>query len=566
MTRSGERVPGERTSRTRPPGERTDVLIVGGGPVGMALALDLRYRGIDCVVADAGDGQVRHPKVSTIGPRSMELLRRWGVADAVRDAGWPADHPLDIAWVTQVGGHELHRYRRGTAGNRPAFVHTPEPDQVCPAHWLNPVLTRAVGIHPDGPLRLRTSVGHVLRSDDHVEAPLTDHATGTTTTVRARFLVACDGAASPVRQACGIGAPALHRTQVFRNILFRAPGLRQRLGDRAALVHFLVLSSTLRFPLRSLDGNDLYNLVVGVDDGAADRADALSLIGAALAFDTPVELLGDGEWHLTHRVADRYRAGRVFLAGDAAHTLSPSGGFGLNTGMGDAADLGWKLAATLHGWAGRHLLDTYETERRPIAVESLKEANLNLERTLRRQVPPEIHLDGPEGERARTEMAERLAHSGVQREFDAPEIHFGLRYRSPAVIEDPGTPVRDGRPDARWRPGSEPGHRAAHAWWDATTSTLDLFGHGFVLLRFADHDGLAGLRRAFAGRGVPLTVRDGGDGEVAKLYERSFVLVRPDGHVAWRGDDLPRDPVAFVDTVRGDRAGTTHGEPVTGDR
>ncbi|MFF5563818.1 FAD-dependent monooxygenase [Streptomyces sp. NPDC012623] len=538
-----------------PSGERTDVLIVGGGPVGMAMALDLTYRGIDCVVADAGDGQVRHPKVSTIGPRSMELLRRWGVADAVRDAGWPADHPLDIAWVTRVGGHEIHRYRRGTARNRPAFAHTPEPDQVCPAHWLNPVLTRAVGVHPEGPLRLLTTVGQVRQARDHVDADLTDHATGRTGTVRARFVVACDGASSPIRRACGIEAPARHRAQVFRNILFRAPELKERLGGRAALLYFLMLSSTVRFPMRSLNGSDLYNLVVGADDDETGGADAMALIRDALALDTPVELLSDSTWHLTHRVADRYRAGRVFLAGDAAHTLAPAGGFGLNTGIGDAADLSWKLAAALDGWAGQGLLDTYETERRPIAVASVEEANVNLQRTLRRTVPPEIHLDGPEGEQARREMAKRLADSGAQREFDAPAIHFGLRYRSPAVIEDPGVPVRTGTPDAGWRPGSEPGYRAAHAWWDATTSTLDLFGRGFVLLRFGGDDGLAGVERAFAERGVPLTVRGGGDEEVAKLYERAFVLVRPDGHVAWRGDELPCDPVALVDTVRGERAG-----------
>ncbi|KOV67550.1 FAD-dependent monooxygenase [Streptomyces sp. MMG1121] len=531
--------------------EWTDVLIVGGGPVGMALALDLTYRGIDCVVADAGDGQVRHPKVSTIGPRSMELFRRWGVADAVRGAGWPSDHSLDIAWVTRVGGHEVHRYRRGTAGDRPAFAHTPEPDQMCPAHWLNPVLIQAVGVHPDGPLRLRTTVERVRQTDEHVAADLTDHATGTTGTVRARFLVACDGASSPIRQACGIDAPARHRTQVFRNILFRAPELNERLGDRAALVYFLMLSSTLRFPMRSLNGRDLYNLVVAGDDDTPDRADPLSLIGAALAVDTPVELLGDGAWQLTHRVADRYRSGRVFLAGDAAHTLSPSGGFGLNTGIGDAADLGWKLAAALNGWAGHLLLDTYDTERRPIAVESLQEANLNLQRTMRRQVPPEIHLDGPEGERARLKMSKVLESSGAQREFDAPEIHFGLRYRSPAVIEDPRVPVRHGKPDAGWRPGSEPGYRAAHAWWDAGTSTLDLFGHGFVLLCFTESAQLPSVERAFADRGVPLAVRAGAGGEVARLYERSFVLVRPDGHVAWRGDELPRDPAVFADTVRG---------------
>ncbi|MDI9884720.1 FAD-dependent monooxygenase [Streptomyces sp. HNM0645] len=541
-------------------GERTDVLIVGGGPVGMALALDLTYRGIDCMVVDAGDGQVRHPKVSTIGPRSMELFRRWGVADAVRGAGWPADHPLDIAWVTRVGGHEVYRYRRGTAASRPAFIHTPEPDQICPAHWLSPVLAQAVGVHPDGPLRLRTTVDHVLPADDHVDAVLTDQATGTTGTVRARFLVACDGASSPIRRACGIEAPGRHRTQVFRNVLFRAPELKERLGDRAALVYFLMLSSTLRFPMRSLNGSDLYNLVVGADGDGGARVDALTLIHEALAFHTPVELLGDSEWHLTHRVADRYRAGRVLLAGDAAHTLSPSGGFGLNTGIADAADLGWKLAATLNGWAGRHLLDTYDTERRPIALESLNEANTNLQRTMGREVPPEIHLDGPEGERARTEMAGRLESSGAQREFDAPQIHFGLRYRSPAIIDDPDVPVRHGQPDADWRPGSEPGHRAAHAWWDASTSTLDLFGRGFVLLRFADHDDLPAFEDAFAGRGVPLTVHQGGDPEIAKLYERSFVLVRPDGHVAWRGDDLPGDPATLVDTVRGERGEAASGE------
>ncbi|WP_197361846.1 FAD-dependent monooxygenase, partial [Streptomyces clavuligerus] len=508
--------------------EWTDVLIVGGGPVGMALALDLAYRGVDCVVADAGDGTVRHPKVSTIGPRSMELFRRWGVADAVRDAGWPPDHPLDIAWVTQVGGHELHRYHRGTAGNRPVFAHTPEPDQVCPAHWLNPVLARAVGVHPDGPLRLRTTVDRVLRRDDYVEATLIDQATGTSGSIRARFLVACDGAASPIRRSCGIDAPPRHRTRVFRNILFRAPGLREQLGDRAALVHFLVRSQTLRFPLRSLDGGDLYTMVVGADEDtpagrgggtAAGRGDALALIGDALAVDTPVELLGDGLWRLTHRVADRYRAGRVFLAGDAAHTLSPSGGFGLNTGIGDAADLGWKLAAALDGWAGRQLLDTYQTERRPIAVESLEEAHVHLQRTLRRPVPPGIHREGPEGGRARAEMAEQLRNSGVQREFDAPEIHFGLRYRSPAIIEDPTVPVRRGKPDADWRPGSEPGSRAAHAWWDGATSTLDLYGRGFVLLCFAGHEGVAGVERAFAERRVPLTVCRGGAGEVAACYE-----------------------------------------------
>ncbi|MFD4637159.1 FAD-dependent monooxygenase [Lentzea sp. NPDC058436] len=526
--------------------ERTDVLIAGGGPVGMALAIDLAHRGIDCVVAEAGDGAVRHPKVSTIGPRSMELFRRWGLADAIRGAGWPADHPLDIAWVTKIGGYELHRYRRGTAADRPVFQHTPEPDQICPAHWLNPVLARATG----APLRLRTSLSDVTQTGDHVHAVLTDLETGAKTEVQARYLVACDGASSPIRQACGIDSPARFQPQIFRNILFRAPELRAKLGADTALVHFLVRSPVLRFPLRSLDGDALFNMVVGVQDESAERTDALELIRDAIAFDTPVEVLSDGDWHLTHRVADRYRHGRVFLAGDSAHTLSPSGGFGLNTGIADAADLGWKIAATLGGWAGPGLLDSYEAERRPIAEASLNEANVNLRRTMDREVPQDIDLDSPGGEGARRAMAERLASSGAHREFDAPEIHFGLRYRSPVIVDDPGQSEEITVPDAAWRPGGEPGRRAAHAWWDSTTSTLDLFGDGFVLLRFAEDERLAGFQAAFAARGVPLTVHGGAE-DLVKLYERSFVLVRPDGHVAWRGDALPDDPATLVDTVRG---------------
>ena len=525
--------------------EETGVLIVGGGPVGLALALDLTHRGIRHLIIDAGDGVVRHPKVSTVGPRSMEHFRRWGIADRIRAAGWPEDHPLDIAWVTRVGGHEIHRLERGTAGNRPAFAHTPEPDQVCPAHMLNPVLADTVGVHPDGPLRYQCRLEHVEQHSDGVRATVTDQGTGTTTTVSARFLVACDGSSSPTRKAVGINAPTRHETQAFRNILFHAPRLPGRLtalGHRIALVYFLMHSWSLRYPLRSLDGRSLYNLVVS---GASEQ-DPLALVRDAIAFQTPVELVSDSVWHLTHRVADRYRSGRVLLAGDAAHTLSPSGGFGMNTGIGDAADLGWKLAAGLDGWAGPGLLDTYETERRPVALDSLAVAHTNLKRTTDREIPAALGRTTPEGARERAAMAERLATGGAHREFDAPEVHFGFHYRSPIVVADGMGEIT---PD--WRPGSDPGSRAAHAWIRHGLSTLDLFGHGYTLLRFSDSDRLDGFARAFAGRGVPLQITFCADPEIARLYRLPFVLVRPDGHVAWRGADLESAPRDLADVVRG---------------
>jgi flavin-dependent monooxygenase StaC len=523
----------------------TSVLIAGGGPVGLALALDLAYRGVDHVVIDEGDGVVHHPKVSTVGPRSMEHFRRWGIADRIRAAGWPDDHPLDIAWVTRVGEHEIHRFERGTVRNRPAFTHTPEPDQVCPAHWLNPLLANAVGVHPDGPLRYRCRIEQVEQDSDAVRVTVRDHTRGTTMTVAAQFLIACDGSSSGIRKAVGIDAPARYETQVFRNILFRAPELAGQLtamGHRTAMVYFLMRSAALRYPLRSLDGRGLYNMVIAGDAGQ----DAESVVRDAIAFPTRVEHVSDGTWQLTHRVADRYRSGRVFLAGDAAHTLSPSGGFGMNTGVGDAAALGWRLAAELDRWAGARLLDTYETERRPVALDSLEAANTNLKRTVDRDIPADLGKDSPEGVRARAGMAQRLVNDGAQGEFNAPEVHFGFRYRSPIVVADSPPELPPG-----WRPGSDPGSRAAHAWVRPGVSTLDLFGRGYTLLRFAESDRLDGFDRAFSDRKVPLRSMACGDGEIARLYRCPFVLVRPDGHVAWRGTQLPSAPAELADIVRG---------------
>jgi 2-polyprenyl-6-methoxyphenol hydroxylase-like FAD-dependent oxidoreductase len=521
----------------------TDVLIVGGGPVGMALALDLAHRGVGHLVVEETDGVVSHPRVGTIGPRSMELFRRWGIADEVRAAGWPDDHPLDAAWVTRAGGHEVYRIPLGTVAGRTTPKHTPEPDAICPQHWLAPLLAKAVG----DALRTSWRLDGFEQHGDHVHATVTDLGNGVTRTVRARYLVACDGASSLIRKVLGIAAPVRHRTQVFRNILFRAPELRELLGPRTALFYFLMLSPSLRFPMRALDGQGLYRLTVGVDNAEKSTMDSLGLVRRAIAFDTSFEVLSDNEWHLTHQVADRFSSGRVFLAGDAAHTLSPSGGFGMNTGIGGAADLGWKLAAALQGWAGPGLLATYEEERRPVAIASLEEANVNLRRTMDRELPPGLHDDGPKGEQVRAAVAEKLERSGARREFDAQGIHFGHVYRSSIVRAEPEPQDEPGG----WRQSATPGARAPHAWLEPGRSTLDLFGQGFALLSFGTSDGVAAAVQAFATHRVPLDTTVCHNPGVAALYERRFVLVRPDGHVAWRGDELPVGLDELVDQVRG---------------
>ncbi|GHF26691.1 monooxygenase [Streptomyces mashuensis] len=542
----------------------TDVLIVGAGPVGMALALDLGARGVDFLALEASDGEVFHPKVSTVGPRSMELFRRWGVADRIRAAGWPGDHTLDVAWVTAVGGHEIHRLSFGTADSRPVPPYTPEPEHACPQHWLAPLLARSVGVRgrdPGGRLWLRCRVDGFTHDDEGVTAVATDLADGSRLALRARYLVGCDGASSPVRKACGIEAPGRYATRVFRNILFRAPELLGLLGPRAALVYFLLRPPRLRFPLRAIDGRELYRLTVSAGEGTP-AGDAEQMVRTALGLDTPVEILSDNVWHLTHRIARRFRAGRVLLAGDAAHTLSPSGGFGMNTGIVDAADLGWKLAAELAGWAGPRLLDSYEAERRPVAEQSLEEANVHLARTLRRELPQEILDDSAEGERARKELARVLEESGVRSEFDAPDVHLGYRYASSLIAGngDGGGDGAGGGGGGDWRTAVLPGGRAPHAWLAPGRSTLDLFGRGFHLLAPAGRERTAPLEAAFALRGVPLETTDTSrwaPGSAARaLYGDAYCLVRPDGHVAWCGARPPSGAAAagaLVDRVRGAR-------------
>ncbi len=525
---------------------QTDVLIVGGGPVGLAIAVELCYQGIDCLLIEQTDGVVTDPKVSTVGPRSMEFCRRWGLAEDIRNAGWPLNHTLDVAWVTAVGGHEIYRVHFPSYAERTLPDYAPETEQVCPQDWFAPVFQNYLGEYPNGHIKFLTQLDKFTQTDEGVIAQVTNLETGYTETIQARYMVACDGARSAIRKACGVDAPTFHPTQTFQSVVFKAPELATVMGKNHAMVYFLV-NPSIQEPLRAVDGKELYRLILKPQPDGQVR-DATEAIKAAISIDTPFEIISNVPWRLTHRVADHFRAGNIFFVGDCAHTLSPSGGFGMNTGIGDAVDLGWKLAATLKGWAGANLLDTYEIERRPIAVRNLEEANANLERTQKRSIPPVIMTDSPAGDRIRQEMAEGMERSNVKREFDAPGVHFGFCYESPMIIADGTPPSHD---PSQWRQSSYPGCRAPHAWLEPGKSTLDLFGQGFVLLCFDSTPEIGRFEQACKERGVPFTSQQIDNPEIAQLYERAFILVRPDGHVAWRGDALPDDAGILIDCVRG---------------
>ncbi|MEM6399237.1 MAG: FAD-dependent monooxygenase [Cyanobacteria bacterium P01_D01_bin.116] len=531
---------------------KTEVLIIGGGPVGMSMAAELRYQEIDCILIEKTDGVVRDPKVSTVGYRSMEFCRRWGISENIRNAGWDKNHTLDVAWVTSVGEHEIFRVKLPSYAKRTQPLYAPETEQVCPQHWFAPEFLNFLGIYPQGIVKLNSELENFHQSDSGIVANIKNLATGNTETIEAKYMVAADGARAQIRKKCGVDAVEYHQTQTFQSVVFQAPELASQLGERNAMVFFLV-NPIIQEPLRAVDGKGQYRLILKPQENG-EIHNAYTAIKAAISFDTPIDVISNLPWRLSHKVAEKFCHGNIFFIGDCAHTLSPSGGFGMNTGIGDAVDLGWKLAANIQGWGGENLLDSYETERRPIAVQNLEAANANLQRTQKRSIPPEIASDSPKGEAIRKQMAEGMEKSGVKKEFDAPGIHLGLRYESSIIIPDGPAPEDNTQ---EWTQSSYPGCRAPHAWLKPGLSTLDLFGHGFTLMCFNSNSSshpnsqIDRLTKICEEKQIPLTTHQINNPEIAQLYERAFVLVRPDGHVAWRGDSIPQDVEFIIDRVRG---------------
>jgi 2-polyprenyl-6-methoxyphenol hydroxylase-like FAD-dependent oxidoreductase len=531
------------------------VLIVGAGPVGLALAGDLGWRGIPCMLVERSDGVVTQPKMDMVGVRSMEFCRRWGIVDAVRAAGYNRSYPQDCVWLTSFTGYELGREPFPAPKEEQPPPQSPQTRERCPQNFFDPVLARFAASFPKVRMRYRTSLAGFTADAHGVSATLTDASNGKTETVRAQYLVGCDGGSSTVRELSGIGMSGSPVLTYTTNVIFRCPGL-DRLHSIPQGYRFIFIGPEGTWAtIVAIDGRDRWRLsIVGdstprMPDEAQIRATLLRAMGKPFDF----EILSVMPWVRRQLVADRYRNGRVFICGDAAHLNSPTGGFGMNTGLQDAVDLGWKLAACVEGWGGPGLLASYEPERRPVAVRNVAEATGNLQRMLspREQHPPAAIFEaGAAGERARASFG-RMFTETMKREWFTLGIHLGYVYENSPIIVPDGTPAPP-QEVCTYTQTARPGSRAPHLWLDPGRSTLDLFGRGFVLLRLGGNPPpVHGLVAAAAARGVPLQVVDLAHPEAQALYERRLVLVRPDGHSAWRADAEPADPGALIDTVRG---------------
>lgn len=534
---------------------KTPVLVVGGGPVGLAMAGDLGWRGVACVQIEKTDGVVTQPKMDLLNVRTMELCRRWGLVAEVESAGYNRDYPQDCAWVTSLCGYELGREAFASCRDAPYPPESPQRRERCPQNFFDPVLARFVRAFPHVTQRYHTELVEFAEHADRVTATVLDRRSGQRETIEADTMIACDGGGSMIRDRLGIalaGNPVLTYTT---NIIFRCDGLERLHPTRPAYRYIFIAPEGTWSTLVAIDGRDHWRFSYVGDKNSRPFtvSDWRREIERAVGREFDFEILSVMPWTRRELVAERFGTKRIFLAGDAAHQLSPTGAFGMNTGLQEVADLGWKLAARLAGWGGAGLLASYEIERKPVAVRNAREAAANLRRMLspRRQRPPaEMFAPGPAGDFARKAFGDAFTRT-MRREWFTLGIQLGYRYEnSPICIAD-GTPAP---PDsaANYVPTARPGHRAPHVWLGYGRSTLDLFGRGFALLRFGpEPPDTRPLAQAAAERGVPLNVVDIENEAAQALYERRLVLVRPDGHVAWRADRAPEDAGAVMDTVRG---------------
>jgi len=532
---------------------RVPVLIAGGGPTGLALAIELGWRGVPCLLCEQTDGTVGFPTTNLVNTRTSEHLRRWGLIEQVRFAGFPPEYPRTYIFTTQVFGYELARFEHPPNGDpRSRSPLSPEGRIWCPKQFFDPVLRRHAEALPSVQLRFNTRLESVRQEADGVVAEVLDTTANRRDQIAAEYLVACDGGGSTVRRQLGIRMAGNFVEGQNVAILFRSDRVLENRHGKAVIYH--VSNRQMLGAVAAVDGRELWRVNLrGIRPAELPSLDVARLVRDALGSDVAFEIVRVQPWEAHRVVAERYRSGRVFLAGDAAHLLWPTGGFGMNTGVGDSVDLGWKLAATIQGWGGPRLLDSYDAERRPIGIRNVNEAG-DMRADFEAQLSTSALLEDASeaGSRERQGARDAILRTRAKEfQHDSAGVELGYRYdQSPICVSD-GTapPPLD---HATYLPTTWPGARAPHAWLADGRSVLDLFGRGFVLVtRAPGSPDASALARAAEKVGLPLTVATLDTPEAQKLYERRLVLVRPDGHVAWRGDAAPDDARGIIEQVRG---------------
>jgi 2-polyprenyl-6-methoxyphenol hydroxylase-like FAD-dependent oxidoreductase len=533
------------------------VAIVGGGPVGLLLALFLDRYGVRSVVFNSEPKPRRHPKGSTHNSRTMEHHRRLGIAPRVRDLCLPIERPTDVSYYTSLTGWELGRIRMPSEADKRRAVlasaatdQVPEPLLRANQMYVEAFLYEHACTRPNIAMRFGWQVERFEEDTDGVTVEAASD--GVRESWRAQYLAGCDGGRSLVRRSLALryhGFATLDSPQYGGRqnaTYFRAPTLfRDHLARRVGWNYWIV-DPKGRCTIISLNNDEEFLSFTKVPDDAGLPTDdsMIRVLHRAIGAELPIEIIGHWPWTAgVALVAERFVAGRVVLAGDAAHLFTPTGGFGMNTGMDDASNLAWKLAALVQGWGGAGMLQSYETERKPIA-----HRNTTAARELNKQLAamPDtsaIAEDSALGEAQRRAVGAHVA--SLAEEYASIGVQLGARYDGSPIVAEDGAPPADDY--VNYTPSGVPGGRAPHYWLDQGrgygSSLFDRLGLGFTLLRLGGKAAdTSPIEAAARRRGVQLKLIDVPQPDARELYGRDLALIRPDQYVAWRGNASPSNP------------------------
>jgi 2-polyprenyl-6-methoxyphenol hydroxylase-like FAD-dependent oxidoreductase len=541
---------------------QTQVLIVGAGPVGLTAAMDLASRGIDVVVAEIRRaGEPPNVKCNHVSARSMEVFRRLGIVREVREGGLPADFPNDCAYRTAVVGRELTRIpipcradRYTATGGPDTDWPTPEPPHRINQIYLEPILFAAAEARPRTRILSRVQIEHFDQGPEGVVARARDLDANQDFTLSADYLIGCDGGRSTVRRLIGSRLSGTDVVQRVQSTYIHAPTLKELITQKPAWMT-MSLNPRRCGTTVSIDGRDnwlIHNHLAPeeIEFDSVDRDWALrSILGVDDRFQ--YEIISKEDWVGRRLVADRFRDGRAFICGDAAHLWIPYAGYGMNAGIADAVDLCWIVAGVLQGWASPALLDAYEAERQPI-TEQVSHFAMNHALAVirqRRAVPPEVEIDGPVGDAARSKIGQAAYDLNVQ-QYCCAGLNFGYYYdRSPIIAYDSEAPPPYSM--GSFTASTVPGARAPHVWLSDGRSLLDALGPAYTLVRFDPTVDAAPLVEAAARSGVPLTLLDVDRAEAGFDFPQTLLMVRPDSHIAWRGQTAPQDSDRLFVRLRG---------------
>ncbi len=542
------------------------IVIVGGGPVGMMLALNLAALGTRSVLINRECAPRWHPKGSTQNSRTMEHYRRLGIVEKIRALGMPPDLPTDVAYFTSLNGWELARIPMPSERKKLAARDAAPPDD----QVVEPIF-RCNQMHAEAELfeqirrcplvekRYGWQCTAWSEQADGVTVDTEEIATGKRETLRGAYLAGCDGGHGIVRHQLGISyqgdtpelQPYLGGPMVSTYV--RAPGLPAT--ARNTCWQYWVVNRHIRSNIVAIDGTTefIFNTRLERPDQKPDQQMIAAAFRDSIGCDLPFELISSETWTAGQAfVTERFGAGRAWMAGDSVHLFTPTGGFGMNTGVDDAANLGWKLAAMAQGWGGPNLLASYEAERRPVAFRNTGAAKALARNVGKTPVGPAINDSSPAGEQARRAAADYLRGGGE--EFASLGVQLGARYDASPIVVSDAAPPSDKL--IAYRPSSIPGGRAPHLWIGEGRaigdSLFDRLGTGFTVLRLGPRPPSAdALMAAFKARGVPINTVDVPAPLARDLYERDLAIIRPDQHVAWRGNSEPPDANALVARITG---------------